>query len=146
MSSLQKVKPTVWFWVISIVALLWNLMGVSAYLMEAYNKDAMYAEYSEAQLNLMTSLPAWITGAFATSVFAGAIGCLGLVLRKKWATPVLIISFLAVLARTIYFFFMTNGTELFGTIEGTVLPIAVVVVAALLIIFSRVSKDRGWIS
>ncbi len=146
MNTLQKVKPTVWFWIISIIALLWNLMGVGAYLMEAYQKEVMYEGYSEAQLALMNGLPAWITGAFATAVFAGAIGCLGLVLRKKWATPVLIISLLAVLARTIYFFFLTKGTEIFSTFEGTIMPIVTVVIAALLIIFSRVSMDRGWIS
>lgn len=146
MSTLQKVKPNSWFWIISIVALLWNLMGVWAYLMEAYQKEVMYEGYSEAQLGLMNNLPAWITGAFAMAVFAGAIGCLALILRKKWATPVLIISMLAVLSRTIYFFFFTNGTELFGTFEGTVMPIITIVIAGLLVIYSKVSTERGWLS
>jgi hypothetical protein len=146
MNTFQKVKPTVWFWIISIVALLWNLMGVIAYLMEAYMKDEVMAGYSEAQREIFASQPAWITGAFATAVFAGAIGCIALLLRKKWAGPVLMISLLAVLARTIYFFFMTDGTEVFDVVEGTVLPILTVVIAAGLVIFSRVSKDRLWIT
>ncbi len=146
MSTQQKVKPNSWFWVISIVALFWNLMGVGAYLYEAYEKDAMMEQYTEAQRELMSAIPAWVTGAFAMAVFAGAIGCLGLIMRKKWATPVLIISLLAVLSRTIYFFFFTKGTELFGTFEGTVMPIITIVIAGLLVIFSKVSTERGWLS
>lgn len=146
MNNLTKIKPPVWFWIISIVALLWNLAGVFAYLATAYMKDEMMAEYTEAQKELLNGQPSWVMGAFAIAVFGGALGCIALLLRKKWAKPLLMLSLLAVLTRTVYFFFMTNGTEVFSVGEGTVMPILTVIISALLVIFARIASDRKWIS
>jgi hypothetical protein len=145
MSTTKRNKPSVWYWVISVVALLWNLAGVSAYLGQAYMKDEMMASYSDVQKELMNNLPPWITGAFAIAVFAAALGCFALLMRKKWAHPLFVISLLAVLARTVHFFFMTNGTDIFSFGEGTVMPIVTVIISAFLIIFTKVSIDKGWI-
>lgn len=146
MTSISKTKPNVWFWVISIVALLWNVMGVLAYLGDAYMKDEMRAVYTEIQRNLLNDLPAWITGAFAIAVFVGVLGCVALLFRKKIALPLFVISLLAVLARTFHFFFMTNGTEIFSVGEGTVMPIVTVVISAFLIMFAKMSIDKNWLS
>ena len=146
MNPMSQTKPPVWFWIVSILAHLWNLRGVGAYLGEAYMKEEMMAAYTEAQKELMNGLPSWIMGAFAIAVFLGAIGCIALLMKKKWAKPLLFVSLLAVLARTIYFFFMTNGTELFSLIEGTVLPILTVIISAFLVILARVATDRNWLT
>lgn len=146
MSNQEKNKPTVWFWVLGVLALLWNLMGVAAYLMEAYMKEEAMASYTEAQKEILITQPAWITAAYALAVFGGAMGCIALLFRKKWATPLFLISFIAVTARTGYFFFMTNTTELFDIVTGTVLPIAVIIIAGLLLIFSKIATERRWIN
>ncbi len=145
MSNEVKVKPSTWFWVLGILALLWNLMGVSAYLMDAYMKDETMAAFSEAQKAIFINQPMWLTAAYAIAVFGGTLGCIGLLLRKKWATPLFLVSLLAVLARTCYYFFMTNSTEVFDMVQGTILPIAVIIIAALLYIFSRIATERRWI-
>jgi hypothetical protein len=146
MNTRSITKPSKWFWIVSVLALLWNLLGVAAYLGEAYMKEEMMAAYTETQKNIMNGLPSWIMGAFAIAVFAGAIGCIALLMQKKWAGLVLWISLLAVLARTGYFFFMTNGTEVFSVLQGTVMPIITVVISALLVILARVTIDKGWLS
>lgn len=146
MSNQVKNKPTVWFWVLGVLALLWNLMGVTAYLMDAYMKEEAMAAYTEAQKEILISQPAWITAAYALAVFGGALGCIALLLRKKWATPLFLISLIAITARTGYFFFMTNTTELFDIVTGTVLPIAVIIIAGLLLIFSKIATERKWIN
>lgn len=145
MNTTKTTKPILWYWVISIIALLWNLAGVGAYLGQAYMKDEMMAAYSEVQKDLMNNLPPWITGAFAIAVFAGILGCFALLMRKKWAHPLFVISLFAVLARTFHFFFMTNGTELFSFGEGTIMPIVTVVISAFLVIFTKVSIDKKWL-
>ena len=121
-------------------------MGVQAYLTEAYEKAEVMAAYSEAQSAIFEAQPAWITAAFALGVFLGTLGCLALLLRKKWASPLFLISLIAVVARTFYYFFMTNATEVFDMASGTILPIAVIVIAGLLLIFSKIANDRNWIS
>lgn len=146
MTTNLNTKPPVWFWIFSVLALLWNLMGVTAYLMDAYMRDEAMASFSEAQKSIFENQPAWVTGAYAIAVFAGVVGCIALLLRKKWAKPVFWISIIAVVARTIYYFFMTNATEVFDMLQGTIMPILVIVIAGLLIILARIASDRQWLS
>jgi len=141
-----KTKPPMWFWIVSVIALLWNIMGVIAYLSDAYLKEETMAALTDAQRTIFETQPTWLTAAYALGVFLGALGCIGLLLKKKWAAPLFVISFIAVLARTFYYFFMTNATEVFDVLEGIVLPIVVIVIAGLLIIFTKIAKDRNWIS
>jgi MFS family permease len=145
MTANETTKPPMWFWIVSVLALLWNLMGVYAYLMDAYMKDEMMASYSEAQKAIFETQPTWLTAAYAIGVFAGALGCIGLLIRKKWAKPVFVLSLLAVLARTLYYFFMTDATKVFDMIQGTILPIVVIIVSGLLIILARIAEERKWI-
>lgn len=146
MTSTIKSKPPVWFWIVSIVALLWNIMGVKAYLDDAYGKDEAMATLSEAQRVIFETQPTWLTAAFALAVFGGALGCIALLLKKKWAWSLFLISLIAASARTVYYFFMTNSTEVFDVVAGTILPIVVIVIAGFLLIFSKIAKDRNWIS
>ncbi len=32
MTTSTRARPPIWFWIVSILALLWNLLGVMAYL------------------------------------------------------------------------------------------------------------------
>ena len=43
-------KPGVAFWVIGVIALLWNGMGVSQYLMQAFKSEA-YTSAMNAEQN-----------------------------------------------------------------------------------------------
>lgn len=142
----SRIKPTIWFWVLAILGLLWNLLGVSAYLTDAFMKEETMAALTDAQRAIFENQPAWLTAAYAIAVFGGALGCIALLLRKKWATPLFLVSLVAVIARTAYYFFMTNTTEVFDMVQGTILPIAVIIIGALLYIFSRIASDRRWIT
>ncbi|MFS4491919.1 hypothetical protein [Maribacter sp. 2308TA10-17] len=146
MSTNIKTKPPVWFWVASVLALLWNLMGVIAYLMDAYMKDEIMASYSEAQKAIFENQPAWVTGVYAIAVFAGTLGCIALLLRKKWAMPIFWLSIIAVVSRTIYYFFITNATEVFDIIQGTIMPILIIIIAGILVILTKIATQRNWIS
>ena len=79
-------KPEITFWIIGIIALIWNILGVVAYLMQAYmtQEDLLALPLEEQALYL--DIPAWVTAAFALAVFGGLLGCLLLLLRKKLAT------------------------------------------------------------
>ena len=86
------VKPPTWFWVVSVIALLWNLMGVYNYLYQAFNQVAILESLDQAQREVFEGTPAWATAAFALAVFTGLIGSIGLLLRKKWAKPLFVVS------------------------------------------------------
>ena len=132
-------KPPIWFWIVSIVGLVWNGMGVNQYLGKAYQTESWKAQYTAEDLAMMADLPAWITAAFAIAVFAGAIGCLALLLRKKWAHGLLVLSLLAVIVQMGYMIAQ-------GMVKNMGMTIAIIVVALLLVWLSKKSKSKGWIS
>ncbi len=139
MSNSLKQKPPIWFWVVSALGLLWNGMGVNAYLQQAYNTESYRAMYSAEQLEIDANMPAIITAAFAISVFSGLIGCIGLLLRKKIAYSLLLISLLTV-------FILTGYTLINNYISSLVMTIMIIVFSIFLFIFAKHSKSKTWLS
>ena len=130
-------KPGMAFWIIGVVALIWNLMGVANYLMQAFKTQSVMDKFNAEQLALLESLPAWMTALFAIAVFAGAIGSIALLMRKKIAASIFIVSFLAATIQQLYWMFGTNAPEVFGESMPYLMPIMIIVVAAFLVWYSK---------
>jgi hypothetical protein len=128
-------KPTTIFWVISIIALFWNIMGVVAYLGQAYMTDEALALMPEAEQAYYANLPAWVTAAFAIAVFSGFLGCVALVLKKKWAKPMFVVSFITVVAQIAYNLFIQEYVALSGS--RVILPLVTLLVAGFLVWFAK---------
>lgn len=137
-------KPNSTFWAVSIVALAWNIMGVSAYLGQAYMTDEALNLLSESEQLYYNNVPAWVTAAFALAVFAGVIGCLLLLFREKMATSLFFISLIAVLTNAVHSFFIQNDMPISGT--NIIQPVAVIVISIFLVWYSKKITVKGWIS
>lgn len=144
MNTETKIKPPIWFYIVSIVALLWNLIGVVSYLGQAFMTDEDLALLSEAERELIETQPAWVTAAFAVAVWGGTLGCLFLLLRKKWAKPVFIISLIGVLAQFGYSILLSNNMDVYGA-SAIVFPILIIVIAILLLILANTSIRKQWL-
>ncbi|NMH88284.1 hypothetical protein [Flavivirga algicola] len=136
MTETSTIKPPVWFWVVSVIALIWNGLGVDGYLGQAYNTERYRNAFSAEELEIATNAPSWITAVFAIAVFIGAIG---LLLRKKWATIFWGISLIAVILQMGYAFINGKVINLWMTIM-------IIVFAFIFLWFSRKSRTKGWIS
>ena len=145
MTTETTVKPPTWFWIVSVLALLWNLIGVSQYLMQAYMGIEELEQMSEAQRLLYESLPAWVTGAFAMAVWGGAIGCILLLLKKKLAVGVLLISLIGIVAQVSYNLFVSNNFEVFG-IQAVIMPIVILIIGIALFLFARKASANHWLT
>jgi len=144
MNQTLEGKPPIWFWVIGGLALVWNLMGVGAYISQVTMSAEALAKLSEADQAALASLPSWYLGAFAVAVFGGALGCLALLIRKKWAMVPLVLSLAAVLLQQLYFFVLTDlGSKQHG--GQLVMTLAIPVVALLLVLFARSSSAKGYL-
>ncbi len=145
MTNNGKVKPPLWFWIVSAVAFVWNALGVNAYLIDAYMSIEGLEKMSQVERLLFESQPAWVTAAFAIAVWGGALGCLALLLRKKWARPLLLVSLIGVLAQMTHAFFKSNTFEVVGN-DQMGMSIMIVIVGVALVLFARMSQNKGWIS
>lgn len=139
-----KTKAPTWFMVVSIIAFIWNLMGVMAYLGQAYMPQEMFEAMSEAERNLMESTPAWVTAAFAFAVFGGTIGSLLLILKKKVAKTFLIVSLLGIVVQQFWNFFIGNTFEVYGP-EQAIMPVMILIAGVLLIGLANKAIKNRWI-
>lgn len=134
-----------WFLVIGIITLIWNLMGVAAYIMQVTMSPESLAALPEEQRTLYETTPAWATAAFAIAVNCGALGCLFLVLKKSWALPLLMLSLAGVLVQMFHSFVISKSFAVFGP-GGMIMPIMVMVIAIYLVVLARSAKTKGWLS
>ena len=92
----------------------------------------------------MASRPAWSIGATAVAVWFGAAGCVGLILRKRWATWLLIASFIGVLLQDLWFLLLSHALSMTGWV-AIVLQGIVLAVSIGLVYLARVGSARGWL-
>lgn len=140
----KTIKPSSAFWIISVVALLWNIMGVIAYLGQAYMTETVLKALPEDEQAYYNNVPAWVTGAFAIAVFAGVFGCLGLLVRKKWAIILFVISIIAVIAQSTYNLYIQKFMEV--PLQHMIWSLVVILIAIFLVWFSRNAAKKGWLS
>jgi len=141
----SSAKIPVWFWIVSVVALIWNGMGVNAYLQQAYQTESFKAMYTAEQLEMVNNTPAWVTAAFAIAVFAGLLGCIGLLLRKKWAKSLFLLSLLGAVISNLYHLLMGKAIELYGS-QAVIMPIVVIVIGIFLVWFAKKGIAKNWLS
>ncbi|TXG39737.1 hypothetical protein [Seonamhaeicola maritimus] len=131
-------KPPIWFWIVSVIALIWNGMGVNAYLQQAYNTAGYQEMYTAEQQEIAANMPSWVTAAFAIAVFAGALAAIGLLVRKSWATKLWLLSLIAVIVQMGYV--LING---YASSIG--MTIMIIVLAVVFYWFSKMSGSKGWL-
>ena len=138
-------KPSNLFWVISSIALVWNLMGVFNYLDQAFMTDKILETLPKEQQILYQDVPAWVTAAFAIAVFSGTLGSLLLLLKKKIATTFFIISFLGIMGQMSYGLLIDQNFDSYGPM-GIAMPIIIIAFGGYLIWYSRKSNEHRWLS
>jgi hypothetical protein len=139
-------KPGVLFWIIGIVALLWNAMGSWQYIAQAYEMDYVYQDLSVEQIALLDAMPAWYIALFAIAVFTGLLASIFLLMRKGKAVILFVISFVAALVNQIYWLFGTDAPEVFSEHMPYLMPILIVVLGLIFIWFSKKQKAEGVLS
>jgi hypothetical protein len=141
--NLAAPRP-IYFWIVSSVALLWNLLGVAMFFLQLNMPPDALAAMPAEQRALYESTPAWVNGAFAVAVFGGALGSAMLLLKKRPALPLLSLSLLGLVVQMGYTYLMTPAFRVYGP-GGAVLPALLVLIALFLVWFARRSIARGWI-
>ena len=144
MNEQQKVSVPLWFWVIAVVALLWNIMGCVILMSEVFAQEAMMESMTEEQKEWSRSTPSWIYFVFAISVSAGVAGSICLLMRKRLSVLLFTISFVAVLIQMVYTMLIAGGLQVMGP-SGAVMPSVVIMLSIAWLLFSLYVKGKGWL-
>ena len=96
------------------------------------------------QRAMWEATPGWIVGAYAVAVWVGLIGALLLLMRRKLAEPLLLVSFIAVIVQNSAWLFVPALRDLVNS-DDLLLPFVITVVCYVIWHFAWVSRKRGWL-
>ena len=130
-----------WFMPAAIASLLFMLLGCASYLMQVTIDPATLAADQRA---IMEAAPTWMYAAFAVAVWVGLAGAVLLVMRRKLAEPLLLVSLLAVLVQFSAYFIDPELREAMPS-DGLLIPIVIVALTWTIYWFARHSRMRGWL-
>ena len=130
-----------WYMPAAIASLLFMLLGCVTYVMHV---TADPASLPLDQRAAFEAEPMWVTAAYAIAVWVGLIGAAMLVLRRKVAQPLLLVSLIAVLGWVAGLLLVPALRE---TISANDLAVAIIVAAITWTVFwfARHSSLRGWL-
>lgn len=133
-----------WLRALALLLVLWGVMGVFACIQQIrLGPDAMGAAtaYDRA---LYAGLPAWYNGVYALAVSAGLAGAIALLIGRRAALPLFVISLVAVVVQFGYLFATTDIIAVKG-VWTTYFPLFIVLVALLEVWLAGLARRRGWL-
>lgn len=137
-------RSPVWFKVVAVAALLWNLLGCLAFFSDLRLSAEDLARLPASQQALYAARPAWAVAATGLAVLGGVLGCIGLLLRRKWAWVILALSLIGIVIQDFGLFVLVDGARLAGPV-ALVMQTIVLLVGIGLVILARKGIARGWL-
>jgi len=142
--DLSKPSLPVWFWIVAVVSLLWYLMDTSAFAMRLSLTDDIIATMPENQQHLYRNMPVWVNAVFGIEAVGGLLGSLALLVRRKSALPLFVMSILGVIAQTSHIWFNSDAVSTMGA-PAIVMPLVAIIIGALMILLTKSANAKGWL-
>lgn len=139
-----ETRPTVpaWFWALAAGAILFE--GAGAFLF-ANSLMLDPATLPLDQRAIYDATPQWMTIAWAVAIGTGLIGAVGLLLRRRFAEPALLLSVIAVAVQFSGIFLVRQLRELTPE-DHLLVPVIILVLAYALWQAAKLSRRKGWLN
>ncbi len=141
-NSIEAPKPKWLLWA-GLVSLLWNLFGVAAFITQATMSDEALSSLPAEQQELWgdMGIATWI--AYAVAVGTGTLGAIGVILGRKWAVLLFLLSFAAIALQFSYPLGYALGNEMLPLM---IFPAFIFIVAIVQWLLARKWRDAGWLA
>ena len=134
-------KPKWLLWA-GIALLLWNLFGVAAFIMQATMSAEALSSLPAEQQELWGDMGAATWIAYAVAVGAGTLGAISIILGRKWAVLLFLLSVAAIAAQFSYPLGYAWRNDMMSLM---IFPAFIFVVAVTQWLFARKWRDAGWL-
>jgi len=139
----SKVRTPWHLWVVGIFAFLWSAMGAFDYLMTQTQNEAYMGQFSPEQLEFFYGFPTWLVAFWALAVWGELLGAVLLLLRKKLAVGVFLVSFLSMVVTSVRNYGFADGVEAMGGPGAMIFSALIFVFALFFYLYSRAMKSKG---
>ncbi|MHA3841934.1 hypothetical protein ACX0GZ_12015 [Sphingomonas aestuarii] len=137
-------KPPTWFWIVSILILLWGAMGVFAFYTDVTMSEEMLAAMDDYDRRMYLGRPAWFATVYGLATWGGFLGGVALLLRRRLAIVLFLLSTVAVVVQFGWVFGVTDLIAEKGA-WTLIFPIFILAIAIFQIWFANLAIKRGWL-
>ena len=130
------------FTIIAIVLLVWNLIGVAAFILQYTADLSALAKTDPYTAHIFAEMPGWAWIAYAVAVGAGTLGAILLLLRKAAAAWPFLASVIAIIVQFGHSFLGTDMLAVKGP-TTMIFPAVIVLIAMAQWLYARNLAARG---
>jgi CHASE2 domain-containing sensor protein len=125
-----------YFFPVAIAALLWNLMGDAAYLMQVTADLSALAKSDPYTARMFAQMPKWAWAAYAIAVWGGTLATICLLLKRAVAAPLYAVSIVAIVVQFGHSFLRTDLLAVKGWITA-IFPAVILILGIAQFLFAR---------
>ena len=141
-------KPPIHLWIVGGLVTLWNGFGCFDYFMTrtrgtAYIESMMHTDDGEAIMAYINGFPIWAAAGWGLGVWGGLAGAILLLMRHRWAVPVLLASLVGAIVG--FGYQLANPSRIVELSMGVnaVMPYVIIAIAISLFVYARAMRMRG---
>jgi len=132
----ERLKTPIWFWVLVVLAILFNSGGVFAYVSMQISPKIATAGMTPEQTAYFSDFPAWYDAVYALTTHLSFLACLVMAFRSRYAFYIFAISLVLYLFSSFWNFGLRDLASIMG-IGNIVFSIVIGSQLAALTLFSR---------
>jgi hypothetical protein len=134
------------FTIAAAIITAWMTIGVLALGADLATTPEQAAQLTEGQRQLRDARPVWLMVVYGIATLSGLVGALGLLMRRAWCIPTLLVSFIAVMIQFGYITFGMDAVALLGLAAATAFPAFIVAMGGVSLWYATQAKSNGWLS
>jgi hypothetical protein len=128
--------------IIALVLLLWNLIGVAAFIMQYTADLSALARTDPYTARIFAEMPTWAWIAYGSAVGAGTLGAILLLLRKASAVWLFLLCVIAVVIQFGYSFMGTDMLAVKGP-AAMAFPLVIFLIAVAQLLYANHLTAKG---
>jgi hypothetical protein len=137
-----KSAASAWYWAVAFGALLFEAAGAFLF---ANSLTLDPATLPLDQRAIYDATPQWMTIAWAVAIGTGSAGAVGLIMRRRFAEPALLISVIAVAVQFSGIFLVKQLRELTPE-DHLLVPVVILVLAYAIWQTAKLARRKGWLN
>ncbi|RMA77610.1 hypothetical protein [Umboniibacter marinipuniceus] len=132
-----------WLLPVAIVAILWNLMGLFAFVIDLMITPELIAALPEADQAIYEARPGWMIIGTALAVVGGTLGSVGLAMKKLWSVKLFVASLVGLVIQDVALVLIAMEVNL--AMAVIIMQSVVAIVAIDLWFIARKGSKKGWL-